>query len=118
VLAPGRFWRKVSSGHSSDWATEELAMTETTVTTLRDVLGPPETWPDHSAFRDLVRRDMRGAVIRAVEAREGAISVSTEGAACGPTFTRFVIEDPDIRERALRVLRLGLEVHSAVELAI
>jgi hypothetical protein len=88
------------------------------VTTLGDVLGPPETWPNHSQFRDFVRRDMSGAVISAVDARENGIAVSTDGAACGPTFTMFVIDDPDIRERAMRVLRLGLEVHSAVQLAI
>jgi hypothetical protein len=29
------------------------------------------------------------------------IAVSTDGAACGPTFTMFVIDDPVIRERAL-----------------
>lgn len=91
---------------------------ETTVTTLGDVLGPPETWPNHSQFRDFVRRDMSGAVISAVEARENGIAVSTDGAACGPTFTMFVIDDPEIRERAMRVLRLGLEVHAAAELAI
>ena len=91
---------------------------ETSVTTLRDVLGPPETWPNHSQFRDFVRRDMSGAVISAVEVRENGIAVSTDGASCGPTFTMFVIDDPVIRERAMRVLKLGLEVHSAVEMAI
>ena len=91
---------------------------ETPVMTLRDLLGPPETWPNHSQFRDFVRRDMSGAVISSVEVRENGIAVSTDGAACGPTFTLFVIDDPAIRERAMRVLKLGLEVHSAVELAI
>jgi hypothetical protein len=91
---------------------------DTTVTKLGDLLGPPESWPNHSQFRDFVRRDMSGAVISAVELRENGIAVSTDGAVCGPTFTMFPIEDPDIRERALRVLRLGLEVHAAVELAI
>ena len=73
---------------------------------LGDVLGPPETWPNHSQFRDFVRRDMSGAVISAVDVRENGIAVSTDGAACGPTFTMFVIDDPEIRERAMRVLKL------------
>ena len=91
---------------------------EGTATTLRDVLGAPETWPNHSHIRDFVRRDMTGAVISDVEVRENGIAVATQGATCGPTFTLFIIEDPDIRQRAVRVLRLGLEVHAAADLAI
>ena len=64
---------------------------DTTVTKLEDLLGPPESWPNHSQFRDFVRRDMSGAVISAVELRENGIAVSTDGAACGPTFTMFPI---------------------------
>lgn len=91
---------------------------ETTVTTLGDVLGPPETWPNYSRFRDFTRRDMQGAVICAVEVHDAEIAVSTQGAACGPTYSVFVVDDPELRERAMRVLRLGLDVHAAVELAI
>jgi hypothetical protein len=91
---------------------------DTTVTKLGDVLGPPETWPNFSRFRDFTRRDMQGAVISAVETRDAEIVVSTQGGISGPTYSVFRVADPDLRERAMRVLRLGLEVHSAVDLAI
>ena len=49
---------------------ENGTQTEASVMRLGDVLGPPETWPNDSQFRDFVRRDMSGAVISSVEVRE------------------------------------------------
>jgi hypothetical protein len=51
---------------------------------VRDVIGEPESWPNH------------------------------KGAACGETFSTFVVEDPELRDRLTQILRANQNVHEAV----
>jgi hypothetical protein len=57
---------------------------------------------------------MRGALISDVMVAGDQIAIQTSGAACGDTITVFFIGDPDLRERTVRALRQGADVHEAV----
>jgi hypothetical protein len=87
-------------------------------TTLADVIGVPETWPDYTAKRDGARANMRGACISEFAASDGSLAISTEGGVDGPTLSVFFVEDPDLLERATKVLQVGMNVNAAVLLAI
>jgi hypothetical protein len=82
--------------------------------TVRDVIGDPEFWPNfmHSELHG--SPDMRGAMITDVLVSGDQIAVQTNGAVCGQTFSTFVVEDRDLRERVTRVLRPALNVYEAV----
>ena len=87
-------------------------------TTLADVIGMPETWPDYSAKRDGARANMRGACISEFAASDGSLAISTCGGVDGPTLAVFFVEDPELLERATKVLKVGMNVNAAVLLAI
>ena len=85
--------------------------------TVEDILGAPESWRNYySANRDPCV--MEGAVITELLASEDGIAITTQGSECGETYTAFWVPDPEIRTRALRVLSVGMDVHTAVRLAI
>jgi len=86
--------------------------------TVRDVLGEPESWSNY--MRGDWHRDanMEGATISQVVTLGKEVAVHTKGAPGGDTFSVFVIEDLDLRERTVRALRPGVEVHEAVATAI
>jgi len=83
-----------------------------------DVIGNPESWPNYLHSGWLGPPDMRGAVITDVISSGNQIAIRTEGAACGDTFSVFVIEDQNLRERTLLALRPGTKVHEAVAATI
>jgi hypothetical protein len=80
---------------------------------VRDVIGEPETWPNHLHVAGEGPTDIRGATISQVFAAGTDLAVCTEGGACGATFTVFAVEDKGLRDRVERALRLGLDVHEA-----
>lgn len=80
---------------------------------VRDVIGEPETWPNHFHVAGEGPTEIRGATISQVFSAGNNIAVCTEGGACGATFSVFAVEDKELRERVERVLRSGLEVHEA-----
>ena len=86
--------------------------------TVRDVLGEPESWSNY--MRGDWHRDanMVGAKISEVVTLGKEIAVHTRGAPGGDIFSVFVIEDQDLRERTVRALRPGVEVHEAVAATI
>jgi len=57
---------------------------------------------------------MRGATITEVFAAGDQIAVQTKGAVCGETFSTFVVEDQELRDRLTQVLRPELNVYEAV----
>lgn len=80
---------------------------------VRDVIGEPETWPNHLHVAGEGPTDIRGATISQVFTAGTDIAVCTEGGACGATFAVFAVEDKELRDRVERALRLGLDVHEA-----
>jgi len=86
--------------------------------TVRDVLGEPESWSNYMRGEWRGIPDMKGATISEVVALGKEVAVHTKGAPGGDTFSVFVIEDQDLRERTIRALRPGVEVHEAVAAAI
>ena len=82
--------------------------------TVRDVIGNPEFWPNlmHSELQG--SPDMRGAVITDVFVLGEQIAVQTKGAVCGQTFSTFIVEDMELRDRLTRVLRPALSVYEAI----
>ena len=82
--------------------------------TVRDVLGEPESWPDSMSGENRENSNMNGATIWDVIASGNELAVQTKGAACGPTFSVFVIEDRDLRERTIRALKPGMPVSEAL----
>ena len=89
-----------------------------TRTTIGDVLGLPDTWPDFSFSGTNMQADMCGAWISGVIVSVDGLAISTRGAARGPTHSVFRIEDRDLKRRAARVLRTGMHVEAACRLAI
>ncbi len=85
---------------------------------VRDVLGEPESWPSHLNGALHGNPNMRGATISLVISAGDQIAVQTKHAPCGETFSVFHIEDPGLRERTVRALRQGAEVHAAVAAAL
>ena len=86
--------------------------------TVRDVLGEPERWPSHLNGELHSNQNMRGATISLVIASGDQVAIQTKHAPCGETFSVFLIEDPKLRERTVRALKQGVEVHEAVAAAI
>jgi hypothetical protein len=82
--------------------------------TVRDVIGEPGFWPNFMHIEWQRSRDMRGATITEVFASGDQIAIQTKGAACGKTFSTFVIEDKEMRDRLTQVLRPDLSVFEAV----
>ena len=65
-----------------------------------------------------MQADMGGAWISKVVVSTDGLAISTRGAASGPTYSMFRIEDQDLKRRAARVLRPGMNVDAACLLAI
>jgi hypothetical protein len=86
--------------------------------TTGDVLGLPDTWPDFSFSGTSMQADMGGAWISEVVVTTDGLAISTRGAASGPTYSVFRVEDRDLKRRAARVLRTGMIVDAACLLAI
>jgi hypothetical protein len=61
---------------------------------------------------------MKGATSSEVIASGNEIAVHTHGAACGKTFSVFAVDDQDLRERTVRAMRPGVEVHETAAAAI
>ena len=82
--------------------------------TVRDVLGAPESWPNamNSDWQGIP--NIKGATIWDVIASGNEVAVQTQGAACGPTFTVFIIEDQKLRERTVRALKIGASVREVL----
>lgn len=91
---------------------------KTTLMTIGDVLGLPHTWPDFSFSGTSAQTDMRGAWISKVVVSTDGLAISTRGAASGPTYSVFRVEDRDLKRRAARVLRTGMNVDAACQLAV
>ena len=85
---------------------------------VRDVIGEPESWPNFLHEEWQRSQDMRGARITEVFASGDQIAVQTKGAVCGETFSTFVVEDQELRDRLMQVLRPDLSVYEAVATAI
>jgi hypothetical protein len=81
---------------------------------VRDVIGEPESWPNHLNGHGKEPPDMRGAIITDAFASGDQIGVHTKGAACGETYSTFVVEDPGLRDRLTQILRANQNVHEAV----
>jgi hypothetical protein len=86
--------------------------------TVRDVLGEPESWPNSMNRTAPGTPNMEGATIWGVIACGNELAVHTIGAVSGPTFSVFVIEDQELRERTVRALKLGAPVREVVTAAI
>jgi hypothetical protein len=92
-------------------------------TTLADVIGTPDSWPDYAARRDGTRVSMRGACISEFGTSElgasgGGLAIATSGGDDGPTLAVFFVEDAELRRRAMKVLKVGMNVNVAVRLSI
>lgn len=85
---------------------------------VRDVIGEPESWPNFLDEEWQRSKDMRGAKITEVFGAEDQIAVQTKGAACGATFSTFVVKDQELRDRVLRILRPEMGVYEAVGTSI
>jgi len=59
-----------------------------------------------------------GAWIGEVVVSADGLAISTRGAASGPTYSVFRIEDRELKRRAPRVLKTGMNVNAACLLAI
>ena len=81
---------------------------------VRDVIGEPESLRNHLNGHSKEPPDMRGAVITDAFALGDEIAVQTKGAACGETFSTFVVEDRKLRDRLTQVLRANRNVYEAV----
>jgi len=82
--------------------------------TVRDVIGDPEFWPNFMQSEPQGPPDMRGAMITDVFVSGDQIAIQTKGADCGQTFSMFVVEDGELRDRLTRVLRPALSAYEAV----
>jgi hypothetical protein len=85
---------------------------------VRDVLGEPDSWPNFMHEEWQQGRDMRGAIITVVFAAGDQIAVQTKGAICGETFSTFVVEEQELRDRVMQILRPELSVYAAVATAL
>ena len=88
------------------------------VKTVRDVLGEPESWPNAMNGDWQGIPNMEGAKIWDVIATGNEVAVHTQGAVCGPTFSVFLIENQELRERTVRALKLGMPVSEALTASI
>lgn len=105
-----------SREHSPGWdaAPRRFQGTAMNAKTVRDVLGEPESWPNSMNGDWQGIPNMKGATIWDVIAAGNEVAVQTKGAVCGPTFTVFIIEDRNLRERTVRALKLGAPVREAL----
>ena len=85
---------------------------------VRDVLGEPDSWPNFMHEEWQQAQDMRGAIITVVFAAGDQIAVQTKGAICGETFSTFVVEEQEVRDRIMQILRPDLSVYAAVATAL
>ncbi len=85
-----------------------------TMKCVRDVIGEPESWRNQLNGHSKEPPDMRGAVITDAFASGDQVAVQTKGAACGETFSTFVVEDQKMRDRLTQVLRANRNVYKAV----
>ena len=85
---------------------------------VRDVIGEPESWPNFVQTEWQSSHDMRGATITEVFTADDQLAIQTKGAVCGETFSTFVVEDRELRDRLTRVLRPDMSVDEAVATAI
>ena len=85
--------------------------------TVGDVLGKPESWPNTTAVGQGMPA-MHDAVIVYVLELGDEITIATDGASTGPTFSTLEIKDPAMRAALVRVLRTGLNVDDAVALQV
>ena len=81
--------------------------------TVHDVIGEPESWPNHLYVAGEGPTDIRGATIAHVFTAGNDMVIRTEGGACGATFSVIPVEDKELRDRVERALRPGLDVHEA-----
>ena len=81
---------------------------------VRDVIGVPDSWPNHLNGHSREPPDMRGAVITDAFVSGDQIAVHTRGAACGETFSTFVVQDQELRDRLTQILRANQNVYEAV----
>jgi hypothetical protein len=86
--------------------------------TLADVIGMPNTWPNYTWKNEGRCVDMHGARIAEVAASHDELLIATVGSNGGRTYSVFQIEDRKILRRAMKVLKVGLNVHVAARLAI
>lgn len=61
---------------------------------------------------------MGGAWISKVPVSDDGPAISTRDAASGPTYSVFRVEDPGLKRRAARALKIGMKVDVACLLAI
>ena len=85
---------------------------------VRDIIGEPESWTNHLHVAGEGPSDIQGAIVTQVFSAGTDLTVSTEGGACGPTFSVFPIENHELRDRVERALRVGLDVHEAADVEI
>ena len=78
-----------------------------------DVIGNPESWPNHLRVEGEGPTDFRGATISDVIVVGNDVAVCTTGGACGTTFSVFTIADENLRNRVAQALRPGLNVYRA-----
>ncbi len=86
--------------------------------TVRDVIGEPDSWPNFMHIEWQRSRNMRGATITEVFASGDQLAIQTRGAVCGETFSTFTVEDEELRDRVMRILKPDLGVYEAVAAAI
>jgi len=85
---------------------------------VRDVIGEPESWPNFTQSEWQKSHDMRGATITEVFSADERLAIQTKGAACGATFSTFVVKDKELRDRLTQILRPDVGVHEAVAAAL
>ena len=78
-----------------------------------EVLGEPEDWLNAYSPHSSKKLDMRGAVIAAVFASGSDFGIQTRGSPSGETIALFSIKDADVRDRLVKVLKVGMDVHDA-----
>ena len=83
--------------------------------TVRDVIGPPNSWPSYRHGERPVQEDLlKGAIVSEVAISDEGILLATFRAVCGPTFEEFLIEDRSLRERTYAAIRAGSSIDEAV----
>lgn len=86
--------------------------------TVRDVIGEPESWPNFMRIEWQRPQDMRGATISEVFASGDQLAIQTKGAVCGATLSTFTVNDEELRDRLMHILKPDLSVYEAVAAAI
>lgn len=89
-----------------------------TRTKVADVFGLPDTRPDFSFSGTSMQTGMSGARISEVVVSTDGLAISTRGGASGPTCSVFRVQYRDLKGRAARVLRIGMNVDEACHLTL